>query len=61
MQITMNNLEIDKLRHEVYTLWYHENDGAKKETLQKVLNLIDFTNEAIKKLQSVANLFSSML
>jgi len=57
----MNNLEIDKLRHEVYTLWYHENDGAKKETLQKVLDLIDFTNEAIKKLQSVANLFASML
>ena len=57
----MNLSEINQLKQEVYALWYNETDGAKKETLQKVLNLIDFTNEAIKKLQSVANLFSSML
>lgn len=57
----MNNLEIDKLRHEVYTLWYHENDGAKKETLQKVLDLIEFAEKAFSKLQYISNYFSSML
>ncbi len=57
----MNKEEREQLRHEVYTLWYNEQDKSKKATLQKVLDLINFTEEARIKLKSVVNLFSSML
>ena len=57
----MNKEEREKLRQEVYTLWYNEQDKSKKATLQKVLDLIDFTEEIKQKLKSVVNLFSSML
>ena len=57
----MNKEEREQLRHEVHTLWYNEQDKSKKATLQKVLDLINFTEEARIKLKSIVNLFSSML
>jgi hypothetical protein len=61
MQVTMNRDERDKLRQEVYEFWYNEKDVNKKETLQRVLDLIDFTNESMRKLREVSSIFSSML
>jgi hypothetical protein len=57
----MNKDEREKLRQEVYELWYNEKDVNKKETLQRVLDLIDFTNQSMKKLREVSSIFSSML
>ena len=57
----MNRDERDKLRQEVYEFWYNEKDVNKKETLQRVLDLIDFTNESMRKLREVSSIFSSML
>ena len=40
----------DKLRHEIYTLWYNAKDKDKKIIYQKVLDLIDYT-EDVRSLQ----------
>lgn len=61
MQSTMNKDERDKLRHEVYTLWYHEKDEEKKAIYQKMLDLISFTDEMRARMRSVTNLFQEML
>lgn len=57
----MNKDEREKLRQEIYEFWYNEKDVNKKATLQKVLDLIDFTNASMKKLREVSSIFSSML
>ena len=57
--MSMENL--NKLKQEVYTLWYQEKDKGKKETYQKVLDLIDFAERVKAKLEYISNYFSSML
>tara|TARA_A200000159_G_scaffold160572_1_gene180937 strand:- start:72 stop:245 length:174 start_codon:yes stop_codon:yes gene_type:complete len=57
----MNKEERDKLKHEVYTLWYHEKDQAKKTTFQKILDLLDFTDEVRSRLKAVEVLFQEIV
>ncbi len=57
----MNKEERDKLKHEVYTLWYHEKDQAKKITFQKILDLLDFTDEVRSRLKAVEALFQEIV
>ena len=57
----MNLSEINQLKQEVYALWYNETDQAKKQTLKKTLDLIEFAEKAFSKLQYISNYFSSML
>jgi hypothetical protein len=57
----MNKEERDKLKHEVYTLWYHEKDQAKKITFQKILDLLDFTDEVRSRLKAVEVLFQEIV
>lgn len=57
----MNKQERDKLKHEVYTLWYHEQDQAKKATFQKILDLLDFTDEVRSRLKAVEILFQEIV
>lgn len=61
MQSIMNRQEREKLRHEVYTLWYHEKNKEKKVTYQKMLDLITFAEEMRVRMKSVTNLFDEML
>lgn len=51
----------DKLRHEIYTLWYNAKDKDKKIIYQKVLNLIDYTEDVRSQLKSVIKLFNGMV
>ena len=57
----MNLSEINQLKQEVYALWYNETNEAKKQTLKKTLDLIEFAEKALSKLQYISNYFSSML
>lgn len=57
----MNNHERNKLRHEVYTLWYHAKDEDKKYIYQKILDLIDYTEDIRSRLKSVVKLFDEMV
>lgn len=57
----MNKDERDKLRHEVYTLWYNSKDKDKKNTYQKMLELIDYAEEIRSRLKSVVKLFNEMV
>ena len=57
----MNKKDRDKLKHEVYTLWYHEEDKEKKQTFKKILDLIDFTDDVRSKLKAVEALFQEIV
>tara|TARA_Y100000289_G_scaffold62654_1_gene72177 strand:+ start:45247 stop:45420 length:174 start_codon:yes stop_codon:yes gene_type:complete len=57
----MNKNERDKLRHQVYTLWYHAKDKDKKITYQKMLDLIEYTEDLRSRLKSVMKLFDEMV
>lgn len=57
----MNNHERNKLRHEVYTLWYNCKDKEKKEIYSNVLKLIDYTEELRTNVKSVTKLFAGMM
>lgn len=57
----MNKDERDKLKHEVYTLWYQAKDKKKKATYQKILDLIDFTEEVRSRMKAVEALFQEIL
>lgn len=57
----MDKKERDDLKKEVYALWYHEKDEKNKATLQKMLDLLDFTEDNRRKLKSIRKLFSDML
>lgn len=57
----MNKEDRDKLKHEVYTLWYHEEDKEKKQTFKKILDLIDFTDDVRSKLKAVEALFQEIV
>lgn len=61
MQSIMNKNERDKLRHQVYTLWYHAKDKDKKITYQKMLDLIEYTEDIRSRLKSVMKLFDEMV
>jgi len=56
----MSRDEIQKLRLEVYALWYHSK-GEDKLTYQKMLDLIDHACELKTSLKSVSALFSDLL
>lgn len=57
----MNKDERDKLRHEVYTLWYHEKDEEKKAIYEKTLDLIEYAEDIRSRLKSVMKLFDEMV
>ena len=57
----MNNYERNKLRHEVYTLWYNCKDKSKKSIYQNMLKLIDYTEELRANIKSVSKLFAGMM
>lgn len=57
----MNKDERDQLRHEVYTLWYNAKDKNKKNTYQKILDLINYTEELKTQLKSIQKLFDGMV
>ena len=57
----MNKDERDKLRHEVYALWYHEKDEEKKAIYQKTLDLIEYAEDIRSRLKSVVKLFDEMV
>ena len=57
----MNKQQRNELRHEVYSLWYHSKDEKKKVIYQKVLDLIEYTEEVRARLKSVVKLFDGML
>jgi len=57
----MNKKERDDLKKEVYSLWYHEKNDKNKASFQKMLDLLDFTEDNRRKLKSIRKLFSDML
>ena len=57
----MNNHERNKLRHEVYNLWYNSEDKNKKKVYQDMLKLIDYTEELRANIKSVTKLFAGMM
>jgi hypothetical protein len=57
----MNKEERDRLKQEVYALWYHEEDQAKKITFQKILDLLDFADEVRSRLKAVEALFQEIV
>ena len=57
----MNKKERDDLKKEVYALWYREKNDKNKATFQKMLDLLDFTDDNRRKLKSIRKLFSDML
>ena len=57
----MNKQARNELRHEVYSLWYHAKDKNKKAIYQRVLDLIEYTEEIRSRLKSVVKLFDGML
>lgn len=57
----MKKDERDELRHEVYALWYNAKDKNKKNTYQKILNLIDYTEDLKSQLKSIQKLFNGMV
>jgi hypothetical protein len=59
MQITMKNL--NSLKQEMYSIWYHETDSKRKKVFKKVLNLIDSYDKMVNNLRSINNLFATML
>jgi hypothetical protein len=61
MQITMKREEINQLKHDVYTLWYHAKDKKKKDTYKKMLQLIDSTIELESSMKSIKQIFSGLL
>lgn len=61
LSLNMDKQDRDKLRHEVYTLWYNSKKSEEKEIFQKVLNLIDYTEELRANVKSVTKLFAGMM
>lgn len=57
----MNKDKRDKLRHEVYTLWYNCKDKNKKNTYQKMLQLIDYTEDLRNRLKYIVQSFEGMV
>tara|TARA_R100000773_G_C4122527_1_gene57296 strand:- start:281 stop:454 length:174 start_codon:yes stop_codon:yes gene_type:complete len=57
----MNNQERNKLRHEVYTLWYNSKDKNKKQVYKDMLRLIDYAEELRANIKSVNKLFEGMM
>lgn len=57
----MNKQERNELKHEVYTLWYHEKDKDKKEIYKKMLELIDYAEDLRSTIKSVNRLFEGMV
>lgn len=57
----MNKDQINKLKHDVYTLWYHAKDKKKKDTYKKMLQLIDYTIELETSMKSIKQIFSGLL
>tara|TARA_B100000902_G_C27317569_1_gene922316 strand:+ start:2260 stop:2433 length:174 start_codon:yes stop_codon:yes gene_type:complete len=57
----MDNHERNKLRHEVYTLWYNSKDKNKKQIYGDMLKLIDYTEELRSSIKSVNKLFAGMM
>lgn len=57
----MNKDQINKLKHDVYTLWYHAKDKKKKDTYKKILQLIDYTIELETSMKSIKQIFSGLL
>mgnify|MGYP001442511061 CR=1 FL=1 len=57
----MKSEDVNSLRLEIYTLWYHAKDKKKKATYKKTLDLIDHVSELKSSLKSVRTLFSGLL
>ena len=57
----MNKDKREKLRHEVYTLWHHEEDPHKKQIYRKVLDLMEYAEEMRSSMKAVASLSSGLL
>lgn len=57
----MNKDEREQLRHEVYTLWYNEEDPHKKQVYRKVLDLMEYAEEMRSSIKAVASLSSGLL
>ena len=57
----MKREEINKLKHDVYTLWYHAKDKKKKDTYKKMLQLIDYAIELESSMKSIKQIFSGLL
>ena len=57
----MNNHQRNKLRHEVYNLWYHCEDKDKKKIYEDMLKLINYTEELRASIKSVNKLFAGMM
>ena len=57
----MNKDEREQLRHEVYTLWYNEEDPHKKQVYRKVLDLMEYAEEMRSSIKAIASLSSGLL
>ena len=57
----MNRVEINSIRHDVYTLWYHSEIAEEKKILKKVLDLIDHAEDLRHCLHSITKLYGGSL
>jgi hypothetical protein len=57
----MDNHERNRLRHEVYNLWYNCKDKDEKQIYKDMLKLIDYTEELRSNIKSVTKLFAGMM
>ena len=57
----MNNQERNKLRHEVYNLWYNCEDRERKAIYSDILKLIDYTEELRSNIKSATKIFAGMM
>ena len=57
----MNRVEINSIRHDVYTLWYHSEITEEKKILKKVLDLIDHAEDLRHCLHSITKLYGGSL
>lgn len=57
----MNKIELNSLRHDVYTLWYHSNNKEEKRIFKKVLDLIDHADDLRHSMRSITKLYGGLL
>jgi hypothetical protein len=57
----MDKQERNKLRHEVYNLWYNCEDKDEKKIYKDMLKLINYTEQLRANVKSVTKLFAGMM